>query len=301
MAAFELVRLFRKLKPRAVHLNSSMMGAVGSLAAKIAGVPRTIYCIGGWVFNEKLPKWKKNLYIWIERISAKWKNVIIVVHPGDEELAKQLNIKPKDKLVMIPNAIDLKNFTSNLLSREQAREILEIHPDAIIVGTVANAYPPKNLLWYLDVCKTVHEKDKRIHFVIIGDGPQFQSLERKRDNLKQQGYVMLAGRRRDATKLYNAFDIFMLPSSKEGMSITLLEAMAAKVPIIATDVGAARWMLGEGGVIIESGDLEQATNEIISLAHDDNKKQNISRIAHEMLSKRFDKQKTLEDTIKLID
>ena len=83
LATWELIKLFRRLQPRAVHLNSTMMGVVGSLAATITGVPKRIYCIGGWVFNEDLPAWKKKFYILIERISAKWMDVICVVHPSD--------------------------------------------------------------------------------------------------------------------------------------------------------------------------------------------------------------------------
>lgn len=300
LATFELWSLFRNLKPRVVHLNSTMMGVVGSLAATLARVPKRIYCIGGWVFNEDLPSWKKKLYILIERISAKWKDVIVTVHPGDEELANRLKIKPKEKIVTIPNGIDVMDFESKLLTREQARDALGIHPEAIIVGTIANAYPPKNLLWYLDVCKRVHERDSRINFVIIGDGPRFESLRKKRDEFGAEDYVMLTGRRMDAPTLYKAFDIFVLPSSKEGMSITLLEAMAAKVPIVATDVGAARWMLDESGILAPSAETAALSQIILNLANDKKTQKTISTKAYEMVCSRFTLKQNLDSSVKLL-
>ncbi len=278
-----------------------MMGVVGSLAATLTRVPKRIYCIGGWVFNEDLPTWKKNLYIWIERLSARWKDVIIVVHPGDEELAKKLKIEPQKKLVTIPNGIAIEEFESKLLSRNEAREKLGIDPEAIIIGNIANAYPPKNLFWYLEVCKKIHDADKRICFVIIGEGPQFADLKKKRDALGAGSYVMLAGRRMDAPTLYKAFDLFVLPSSKEGMSITLLEAMAAKVPIVATDVGAAKWMLGSGGVIVPSGNADAMQSAILDLVFNSEKQKNISQMAHEMLLNNFDLQKLFDSTIEIIN
>ncbi|MBU2566857.1 glycosyltransferase [Patescibacteria group bacterium] len=301
LALFELVKLFKRLNPQVVHLNSSMMGAVGSLAATVAGVKNTVYCIGGWVFNEDIPSWKKNLYIWTEKISARFKDTIIVVHPGDEELAKKLKIKPKKELITIPNGIRANIFLNNLLTREEVRDELGIDKTATIIGTVANAYPPKNLFWYLEVCKKIHDRDRQIFFVIIGEGPQFAELKQKRDALGAQDYVLLTGRRMDAPKLYNAFDVFVLPSSKEGMSLTLLEAMAAGLACVATDVGANEWMLKDGaGIIVPVNDSEEMSNQILKLCKDENLRQEIGAKAKESVNKRFPLQDTLQRHIDVL-
>ena len=300
-AVFELIKLFRELEPKVIHLNSTMMGVIGSLAGKLAHIPKIVYCIGGWVFNEDLPNWKKKLYIWIEKLSAKWKDVIITVHPEDENLAKRLGIKPKGKMLTIPNGIDVKQFESELLSKEMARERLGIHPEAIIVGTIANAYPPKNLLWYLEVCKKINEADRRICFVIVGDGPQFEALQRMRDSMNAQNYIMLTGRRMDAPTLYRAFDVFVLPSSKEGMSITLLEAMASKIPIIATDVGATKWMLApKAGLIVPPKNLKALGNAILDLIKDPILGAQLADQAYEVVKERFQKHKTMQESVDVL-
>jgi len=312
MSLFELIRLFRKEKPQAVHLNSTMMGVVGSLAAKLTSVPWTVYCIGGWVFNEQLPSWKKRFYIWIEKLSAHWKDIIVCVHPGDTELARRLKIMPRERLMTIPNGIDVDEFEKQLLDSDAARAVLAVGATpavetqnfaslrGTVIGTVANAYPPKNLIWYLDVCKNIHEKDPDIKFVIVGDGPQMEQLRRKHTELKQEDYVLLAGRRMDAKQLYRAFDMFVLPSTKEGMSITLLEAMAARVPIVATDVGANKWMLDNTGIIVPPSDLDAMADAIINLAHDEKSKQELSEKAYQAVRARFSWKSTMEQTIRTL-
>lgn len=324
LSLIELVKLFRREKPQAVHLNSTMMGVVGSLAARLTSVPWhgrsrndvpwTVYCIGGWVFNEQLPGWKKKFYILIEKISARWKDVIACVHPGDERLARDLKIKPRHLLTTVPNGIDVEAFENQLLDHNEARSALYERgttPEAgtalyvvrgTVVGTVANAYPPKNLIWYLDVCKTVHDQNPDIRFVIIGDGPLMDDLRHRHAELKQDDYVMLAGRRMDAKKLYRAFDMFVLPSTKEGMSITLLEAMAAHVPIVATDVGANRWMLGkDAGIVVPPNDKQALANAVLSLNNDANLRQKISAKAYQEAIERFTWKQTVEGTLKTLN
>ncbi len=299
LALLELIRVFKKEKPSAVHLNSTMMGAVGSLAAKIASVPRIVYCIGGWVFNEPLPAWKKQLYIWIEKRSARWKDVIICVHPKDKELAEKLNIKSRDQIIVIPNGIDTDTFEQKLLSRSDARERLGLSQDAFVIGTIANAYPPKNLLWYLDTIAKDNRLQKLV-FIILGDGPEFSMLKKKKQNL-QLNNVILAGRIEDAPRLYRAFDIFVLPSVKEGMPITLLEAMTARIPIIATDVGGNRWMTEpNSSSIIPPNDADKLTQAILELKNDPKKRNHLAENGYQNVRSRFQWTETAKRTMDIL-
>jgi len=310
LSLFELTKLFRRLRPQAVHLNSSMMGVVGSLSAKLVKVPRIVYVAHGWVFNEQLPAWKKKFYIWIEKTSSSWKDVIICLFPDDEKLARDLRFKPREQIVTIPNGIDVEKFEKQLLARDTARMALAARPMGVVetqnfaslqgavVGTIANAYPPKNLIWYLDVCRAVHEQKPDFKFVIIGDGPQMDELRRKHNELKQEGYVLLAGRRMDAPQLFRAFDLFVLPSTKEGMSITLLEAMASHVPIIATDVGANQWMLDGTGIIVQPNDKQAMVKSFLDLAADQRQREQLAERAYQNIKTRFEWRRTVDETVK---
>ncbi len=266
-AFFELKKVLIAERPDAIHLNSTKMGMIGSLAANTSYIlhptsyillPRIVYRIGGWVFLEPLSPIIKWFYLTAERLTARFKDVIICVHPGDEQVARHLNIKPKQSILTIPNGIDLPAFDRALLPRDESRHILSkstsyiLQPTTYLFGTVAHLYPAKNLVGYLDACKRVMAIEPRARFVIIGDGPERQAIELKRHELGLESVVMLPGAIDHASTLLLGFDAFVLPSAKEGMPWSLLEAMAAGLPCIATDVGANAWMLqGDAGWIVK--------------------------------------------------
>jgi len=148
-AIYEIRSLIKSFKPDVIHLNSSKAGIIGSVAANLERVPFVIYRIGGWVFEEKISSLKRSMYRWLEKTTARNKDVIVTVHPGDEALAEKIGIRPRGRLVTIPNGLDLDRFDRNLKTKDEARRILGIEPDAFVVGTVANYYPAKNLPWLL--------------------------------------------------------------------------------------------------------------------------------------------------------
>jgi glycosyltransferase involved in cell wall biosynthesis len=298
-AIYELRRLIKEFKPDVVHLNSSKMGVVGSIAASLEHVSRIIYRIGGWSFLEDVSTWKRLVYLWSEKLTAAKKDVIVTVHPGDEEEAKRKGIRPKDRIVTIPNGIDLTQFDAEILSRDEARNTLGIEGEGIVVGTVANFYAPKNLPAYLTAVAPILTT-QNLWLVLMGDGPQRSEIEKTIQRLGIEQRVLITGRRDDAAKLLRAFDLFVLPSSKEGMPWALLEAMAAGLPCIATDVGACRWMFEpDAGVIVPPNDEDAMRNAILSLAHDEQKRTALGSAARHAVESRFRWEDTIEKTLQL--
>jgi len=301
-ALYEIRMLIRELKPDVVHLNSSKMGIVGSIAADLEHVPRIVYRIGGWSFLERVGRFKRMAYLFAERWTAHRKDVIVTVHPGDEEIAKRVGIRPRHRVLTIPNGIDIPAFDAGLLPRDEARRTLGLPIDATVIGTVANYYPPKNLPWYFEtIASSERLRQDRISFVVIGDGPERDAVESKRHELGLERTVVLPGRRDDVRSLYRAFDVFVLPSSKEGMPWTLLEAMAAGLPCIATDVGACAWMLGpDAGIIVQPYDGTAMTDAIASLCDDPARRSALGAAARHAVETRFRWETTLEKTMQLL-
>ncbi|MDQ7815055.1 MAG: glycosyltransferase family 4 protein [Patescibacteria group bacterium] len=291
LAYSEIKTLIDTFKPRAIHLNSSKMGVIGSWAAqKSKTKPRVVYRIGGWSFLEPIPTWKRWLYRTAEKFSAKYKDVIITVHPGDAELAGHIGIRPRENMTTVANGLS-ENFTCALLARDVARRLLGLPTDAYVFGTVANAYATKNLLTYLDAIKPMHDDHPECRFVIIGDGPELEHLKEKRKALGLDR-LNLTGHRDDANTLYRAFDAFVLPSVKEGMPWTLLEAMASGIPIIATDVGANRWMTGPqneapAAIITPPGETKDLTTTMELIFGDKNKSAELAHAGPLMVEKYF--------------
>lgn len=298
MAIGEIGRLIREFRPDAIHLNSSKMGVLGSIAARRLRPtpsslrPHVAYRIGGWSFLEPMPEWKRWIYRAAERHTAKYKDVIITVHPGDEKLARALEIVPREKIMTVPNGLDVASFVSKLQTRDASRSMLHVSNSSFVFGTVANAYPTKALLPYLDVLKRLCDEDRNVIAVILGDGPEFEALQKKRDVLGLTDRVILTGHRDDAATLYSAFDLFVLQSRKEGMPWTLLEAMAAGIPSVATDVGACRWMLqddarGMAGLIVPKEDPLALHDALRALKNNPAERERLSRAARRIVSERF--------------
>lgn len=307
-AVGELKRLMREFRPDAVHLNSSKMGVLGSIAAAKLGRQRpwTVYRIGGWAFLEPVSSWKKAAYRAAERWSASKKDVIITVHPGDERIARDFHIRPRHALVTVPNGLDDVAFAANLLPRSEARRALGIPEHAFVFGTVANAYATKGLLPYLDVLTNALAEDRNAVGVILGDGPELDAVRNKRDASPAKDRIVLTGHRDDASRLYAAFDAFVLPSRKEGMPWTVLEAMASGVPVIATDVGACRWMLtenegGDAGVVVPKDDPLSLLDAMHGLRTHPEEREAFGRAGRTAVSRRFAWTETVKGNLAALD
>ncbi len=289
----EIRALIKSWKPDAIDVNSSKMGILGSIAnALISPRPRCVYRIGGWVFLEPMPATRKWIYKTAEQMTAPLKDVIITVHPNDEILARANGFKPRERMTTVPNGLDVANFVSQLKTKQDARQTLGLPEHAFVYGTVANAYPPKDLSNYLRHAVAVLNEDRSAHIVIIGGGPQFKELEATRDALPVADRIHLVGQRTDATTLYSAFDVFVLPSIKEGMPWSVLEAMAANIPVIVTDVGACKWMVtsekhGNAGITIPSDDTLSLQTAMRSLRNNQELREALAHGGRYMSLNRF--------------
>ncbi len=299
-ALHEIRLLIREFAPTAVHLNSSKMGVIGSFAAHQERVPRVIYRIGGWAFLENIGRVKRAIYLWSEQWSAKYKDVIVTVHPGDEKIAQVLGIQPRGRLLTIPNGIDITSFDGALLRRDAARKELGVSEEDFVIGSVTNFYPAKNIPWYIESMAPLLKKNENIKLVFLGDGPERAKIEKTIDKCSMRNRIILTGRRANASALLSAFDIFVLPSSKEGMPWALLEAMAARLPCVATDVGACRWMLEpDAGIIVVPNDATALQKAIRELQSNATLREMLGNNARKTVETRFLWKTSIEKTMEL--
>lgn len=299
-ALLELYRIIRELHPDAIHLNSSKMGVLGSIAATLSLVPRIVYCIAGWSFLESLSSWKKKVYIFAERYSAGYKDVIVCLHAGDKEVASRLKIRGHEDTQIIPNGIDLPELDRARHTRKIARHLLGLHADRFVFGTIGHFYPAKDLPRYLEACAIVHERLPEALFVLIGDGQERDAIVAARTRLALSDHVLLLGTREQAARELTAFDVFVLPSVKEGMPFTLLEAMAASLPCVMTDVGANRWVLGSTNWVVPPQSATALAEAMIEVALDRTRAITQGRAARSEVENRFPLRQTLEAHKKLL-
>ena len=320
LGIMELIRLINDFKPDYLHLNSSKAGFLGSIAGFKIRLLRpgkfrnmkVIYRIGGWTFNDPWPLWKKKLFILAEKTTAKFKDVIVVNNKNDFEQAIKLKIKPKKELKLIHNGIDALKI--EFLPREEARLKLfknlskkhgKIFQAKFIIGTIANFYPTKGLEYLIDAVKTLikNYEIENLKLIIIGDGMKKENLKLKIENLKLERDIILTGQIPEAYKLMKAFDIFVLPSVKDGFPWVILEAMAAKLPIIATSVGALPEIIenGKNGILVEPKNPQKLAEAIKYLIENERTRQEMGIQAHQTVLFKFPVEKMVREAEELFE
>jgi glycosyltransferase involved in cell wall biosynthesis len=307
-AIYELRRHMREFRPDVVLCVSSKAGFIGSRAAHglRSEFPnmKVIYRIGGWTFNDPWPAWKKKLYIWLERLSASWKDIIVLNNSHDFQQARELGIRPRHELLKIYNGLDaylpfLERETARAFLDHRIPESYQRNPSPWLVGTVANLYETKGVETLIDAATRT---EATVRFVVIGDGPLQRTLEQSIIRAGLSHRFFLLGRIKDAWKYLPGLDAFVLPSLKEGFSWALLEAMAAKIPIVATRVGAAPEMIehGTSGLLCEPGDAEGLARSIMQLLKDSELRQSMTIDAHQRVLNTFTLREMMSQYEKLL-
>jgi glycosyltransferase involved in cell wall biosynthesis len=284
LGVIEIYKLIKREKPDIVFLCSTKAGILGSIAGRWAKTKKTIYRIGGWTFNDPWPSWKKKLYIWLEKITAGFKDIIVNNAESDRQQAMKLGIKPREKIMTIYNGINIDNL--DFLPKEEAKIFLGV-PLGFAIGTIANFYPPKGLIYLVEAINLILDSD--IKFVLIGDGQQRAEIENLIHKYKLEEKLLLTGTIPEAYKYLKAFDVFVLPSIKEGFPWTLLEAMTAGVPVIATKVGAVPEVIenNHNGLLIEPANSEELAKAIKNLLKNKDLREKIVKEAKKTVEEKF--------------
>lgn len=243
-AIFELRQLIKDQSPDILHLNSSKAGIIGSLATwGLKNRPRVIYTVHGWVFLEPLPPLVRWTYKFLEKQTARFKDHFIILSEKEKKISLSLGI-PETKLTLIKLGIDLPTFPSKSQARNKLLKKIQLSETPTKwIGTIANLFPTKGLDLLIAASKTILKTQPKLHFFIIGSGPAKSLLEKQIRQLKLSRTVHLVGNQTEAAKLLPAFDLFVLPSRKEGSPYTILEAQSAGIPIVATAVGGVSELL----------------------------------------------------------
>jgi glycosyltransferase involved in cell wall biosynthesis len=223
---FELRRLFKKLQPDIVHLNSSKVGGVGGLAARLAGVPLIVFTAHGWPFREQRAILAVGVLWLASWITALLSTKVICVSNYDLKQTYKMPFVGK-KAVCIYNGIDQG---VELGSGNSIRKAFP--PGARITGTIGELNKNKNQQALIEEAR----KDPAVFVAIVGEGEERAALEAKIRRYNLGDRVKLFGFM-PASEVLRGFDTFALPSLKEGLPYVLLEAKAAGLPIVANRVG----------------------------------------------------------------
>jgi len=286
-----------------VHTHSSKAGILGRAAARLAGVPGIVHTVHGWSFNDFQPAATRRLYVEVERAAARVTDRIVCVAACDRDRGLLRGIGHASQYRVIRSGIDPSLYRAPAGARERLRETLGAAPDDVVVGSIANFKPQKGPLDFVEAARLARKQHPRMRFVVAGDGDLRPAAERAIADAGLGGYVHLLGWRDDVAELLAAMDIFLLTSLFEGLPRVVLQAMAASVPVVATDTGGVAEVVvdGETGRLVPPGNPGAAAAAIVDLARDAETRGRLAAAARSRLGSEFDRRRMVRDLEDLYD
>lgn len=247
IALIQLFLLFRKEKFSLVHTHTLKASFLGQLAAFFAGVPARIYTIHGLDFQGVPVLWKRILFRFLERIIARIVDVAFSVNKEDIEMALEKKIYPKEKLQYLPLGIDLTRFNPDRFSPEfcnKKKKELGMPLDARIIGIVARLVREKGYFELFEAFAQVLKQFPNTVLMVVGkEEPEKQDSFSLQTEIRRYGiakHVHFLGERTDVEELYPLMDVFVLPTWREAIGISILEASAMRRPVVATAIRGCR-------------------------------------------------------------
>ena len=263
LAIFRLARFLRRRKVKIVHTHLFECGVVGRLAAWAAGVPIIITHEHGKTL------WKKWYHRLFERIAIRWTDLRIAVSGDIRYLRIKREGTQPSKIVLVGNAVDPARFEVSAEARRQKR--IELGLDgSLVIGAVGRLVEAKAYDFLLEIARDVSSTLPDARFILVGEGHLAQSLEKMRDDLGLKDKVILLGGRRDIPEVLAAMDIYVITSRREGLPLSLIEAMMAGKPIVSTRAGGIPEAVADGqdAVLVDPDDRDAFVSALLSLAAD---------------------------------
>ena len=260
----ELKKLLAREHYDIIHCHTPMGGVVARLAARKSREKGTkvLYTAHGFHFYRGAPMLNWLLYYPVERLLARWTDVIVTMNQEDERRAERF---PCSRSVYIPGVgVDISRFAQGL-SREEARTRLGLGREEPFILSVGELIPRKNYGVALEAVARLGRKD--VQFWIAGTGASEGELRAQIDRLGLREQVKLLGFRSDIPDLLHAADVFFFPSRQEGLPVALMEAMASGLPIVCSRIRGNTDLIdeGKGGYLAAPGDAEGFSRALESI------------------------------------
>jgi glycosyltransferase involved in cell wall biosynthesis len=254
LGLLELVRLCRRVRPDIVHANSSKAGILGRLAASATRVPIRLFTAHGWAFNAHsgVPA---RVYRWADRAMRPLTSAVICVSEQERSAGIAAGVCDADETEVISNAVALPAPAS------------QAERGTPVVVSIGRLKPPKDFATLVHALARVAAPYRAL---VVGDGPERDHVTAavRAEGLADR--VELSGTRDDVGDVLAGADLFVLSSRSEGMPMSVLEAMAAGLPVVATAVGGVPEVVvdGETGILVPPGDVQALADAIQRLLED---------------------------------
>jgi glycosyltransferase involved in cell wall biosynthesis len=288
MALLRLAHACRDGRFDVVHTHTSKGGIIGRAAAWLAGVPVVLHTVHGFAFHDSSGRASRTFYATLERAAARLSDRVITVSDYHRRMALRLHIASAGRVVTIHNGISRSRLVVSR-DRDEVRQELGMETTDILIVAIGRLAQQKGLETLLIALPEIVRRDPRIHLAIVGEGPLRTELEERARFSGLGSHVRFLGFRTDVGDILNASDLVAAPSLWEGLSISILEAMALGKPIVTTDIGSNLELVEDGvsGLLVPPRDSTALAEAIVRVAGDPDLAGRLAAAARERFDRAF--------------
>lgn len=254
-ALWNLIRLLKSERPGIVHTHTSKAGVLGRLAAWFAGVPVIVHTPHGHVFYGHFGPMRSWVFLLIERGLAQITVWLIGLTAAERAEHLERGVGRHDRFAVIPSGIDADRFRKARVTGKVIPDWFGCPSAATVVGSIGWLTDIKGHRFLVDAVAALRREYPNLHLVIVGSGDRHDALVAQAERAGIGGAVHLVGHREEVDACLAGMDCFVLPSLNEGMGRALIEAMAAGLPVIASQVGGIPALIrdGKNGLLVPAG------------------------------------------------
>lgn len=306
---YKLYKLMKKEKYDIVHVHTPIAALLGRVAAKLAGVKHIIYTAHGFYFHEEMSKKQYKLFFYIEKYAAKWMtDWLLLQSKEDYELSLKNHFKPKNKVIHLSNGVDIWNkFHGNMVSTAEIEKFYtdnKLRYDDFIFSFTGRLVKEKGVFELVKAFKSLSEKYPKAKLLLVGG-----LLESERDHESYQELmndldhpaIRYLGFRKDIPTIMKISDTFVLPSYREGLPRSIIEAMAMETPIIASNIRGCREEVfpEKNGILVEKENAHELEEAMVSMLENPELVTKYGAKSRQIVEELFDEEKVLAKQIQL--
>jgi glycosyltransferase involved in cell wall biosynthesis len=301
VAIVRLARLIRRVRPDILHTHTAKAGAVGRLAALLAGdarPPIVVHTFHGHVLRGYFDPLRTAGFRLLERWLATKTTALVAVSPQVRDDLVALGVAPRERFVVVRLGIELEQrVAAEQDGRGESRRILGIGPDRFAVGWIGRMTGVKRTDDVLRAFRRLRDRGVDACLCMVGDGPDRPAVERRAHELGVMRDTLFLGYQEEVAPFYAAFDAMVLPSINEGTPVSALEALAAGRPVVATRVGGVPDVVreGEDGFLVEAGDVDALADRLARLAADPELRERLGAAGRARVIPRYSVERLIDD------
>ncbi|MEZ4510386.1 MAG: glycosyltransferase family 4 protein [Chloroflexota bacterium] len=294
-ALWQLVRLLREERPFIVHTHTPKANLLGQIAAWLANIPVRVCTAHGFYFTPRTPLLKRLFYQLLEWVPATLAQRLFLINQEDMATCRALKLcdTQKTRLLAGGTGVDLHQFSP--APSQLTRQAVGLPPTGPIVGFVGRLVAEKGVPELLAAARLVRQRVPDVTFLLVGPVDQEKPDALTPETAVSYGVAdctVFTGSRSDLPDLYGLMDLFVLPSHREGLSRTLMEAAAMGLPAVTTDVRGCRDVVvnGRSGLVVPLGSVEDLADAISDLLLNPGQRQQMGQAARQLAVAQFDEQ-----------